>query len=190
MKLLILLFVLLLEGCGGYAFDCEIEISAGGMNICFENEKQNLGISKQMIEETVYIVQEETRKHYPQVTNLKYRLDQAGTDVFFTTKDLAQDCKRPRWDIPNISICDGIGGFNTNGNFIVVKYYGCGSLKLLEHEILHSIEIFYLNDFTNDHKMPYMFNEPLDEDDPAREVTIETLIANRINEMCWPEDDS
>ena len=118
--------------------NCTYEFKAGGLNICSEDE-----INPDEIEYAVQIVQEKTAEKYPQVVDLKNTLSENNTKVYFINDNLNIDCEKIKQDIYRCH--DNMGGINIEKEIYVI-YNNCLGKTAFAHEILHSIEIYYLSD--------------------------------------------
>jgi hypothetical protein len=134
------LFVLLLTttSCGYADIKCREEFYAAGIGICSEKP-----LDRQEIEYSVGVLEEKVAEVYPQVSNLPAMFDKHWVNVFFVNDLLAAECEEID---DGISRCeDFIGGVNTdNGITIYVAYYPCLADTSFSHELMHSIETFYL----------------------------------------------
>lgn len=150
-----LILVLLSASCGGtfWVEECPGDwfFEAGGLIVCSEGE-----LDPAEVEYAVQITEAETAVRYPEVSNLKDTLKNNEVAAYFVDDDLALDCEKLD---ENIYRCgDTIGGANYNGEELYIRYHPCLALTALGHELLHSVERYYLDTFfTSDHTTPWLF---------------------------------
>ena len=132
---------------------CMDEFSAGGLKVCSEGP-----LSAEEIEYTVRVVEEKTAERYSQVSNLKEKLKNHKVHIYFIDDPLSMECKELEHGIFR---CEKhISGVNVNGDVIYVKYHKCLAYTSVGHEILHSIERYYLGDIPHgDHATPWLFEQ-------------------------------
>ena len=159
-KVLLLITLLLSMSCGGAIVipECTYLFEVDGVTICAGNEVDPVEISK-----TIKWVEEKTQVHYPQVTNLANTLAKNNVWIFFLDIEgyLATNCFETLFE--GVYVCDQIiNGQNRDGIVLLSRYHSCLAYTALGHEILHSVEIFYLKDIAgdlHDHMTPYLFEE-------------------------------
>jgi len=133
--------------------NCRYNFHAGGLEICSEQS-----LDPQEIEYAVQVVEEQTALKYPQVVNLAGTLEENGVSVYITDDPLSLNCEEMALGVYRCE--DHIGGVNFSGLLIFVRYDVCSAFIPLGHELLHSIEQFYLNDIPHgDHETPWLFEQ-------------------------------
>lgn len=132
---------------------CKQEFTAGGLKVCSEAD-----VSADEIERSVQIVEEQVKERYPEVSNLKDKLKNKKVHIYFIDDPLSMECSEIEHGIFR---CDKhISGVNVDGDVIYVQYYKCLAYTSMGHEILHSIEKYYLGDIPHgDHATPWLFEQ-------------------------------
>ena len=156
MKKLILITSFALLSCGEDE-GAKIECSGGhhkdvaGLEICSEGK-----ISTAEIEYMVQVVEQQTAIRYPEVKDLPKALKDHSVKVYFVDDDMAVKCEEIEYDVYR---CDSnVSGVNVDGHNIYVRYYPCLAYTSLGHELLHSIESYYLDTPDDvDHTTPWLF---------------------------------
>lgn len=155
MKYVIIFLLLFINGCGESS-ECVYQFEAGGLTACTPQPLDSDEITR-----TVELVELEVQKHYPQVTNLSKSLREFDVWVHFidTEGDLALGCDNTQFE--DLYVCDKtITGHNKGGSLLIVQYRECLGYSSLAHEIIHSVEFFYLMDIIEDinsHMTPHLF---------------------------------
>lgn len=156
---LIIFFLLFTFGCGDerIQFECSHKYNIDGISVCSIKP-----IKIKQVIATIEWTSSYAKYYYPQVGNLLEDLKKKEAKLYFTKGDvyLAKNCKETEFD--DLHECElVIGGQNRNhGTTIISKYHECLGGTALVHELLHSIEIFYIKDIAgdrNDHMTPYFF---------------------------------
>ena len=131
--------------------NCNYKFNAGGLKVCSEGE-----LSPAEVEFAVQATEEQTALRYPQVVGLKETLEHNKVNVWVVDDPLAMNCEELEQGIYR---CDKyIGGVNVDGDVIYVRYNSCSAYIPLGHELLHSIEKYYLPDIPHgDHETPWLF---------------------------------
>lgn len=173
--------LVMLTGCGN--LDCKKEFFTDSIYICSEIEDIPDNLPK-LTDKTIEIVESETQKYYPKVTNLKETLKNNNVTVTIIDEVLVEDCELVGLAGKYYRCKNVIGGFNSWGNNILISYSACPDMTILSHEILHSVESYYFDDARIDHKRDYFFNKPHPIGSEARKSTIETRANKRIKEFC------
>jgi hypothetical protein len=146
-----------------------INISCGGIELCESGETYKISglnicdngfdILPEDIEHTVSVLEQETNIRYPEISNLKRIFNNNNVTVTFTDAALATNCQQIEGTNNRVYACErSLGGFNENGNTLYVRYNDCLAYSSLSHELLHSIEFYYL-DIKNgaNHDTPFFF---------------------------------
>lgn len=157
-----LLLMPLLASCGpGRVWSCDF-YTAG---LCVSSA---LEVDPAEVEQVVEAVEDVSNQYY-RVKNLPQTLDKHDVRVIMTDRHLASDCKHIDADV---YVCDALGGVNFGGTKLYVEYYGgCLAYTALAHELLHSVDRYYLGG-PHGHSTPFMFEQAAD--DP--ELTIERKV--------------
>jgi len=122
-----------------------------GLTICSDGK-----VDPDEIRYAVQVIEQQTAIRYPEVNNLAELLKEKKVSVYFIDEALAVNCE----PVENgVYRCDkDIGGANVDGHRIYVRYNSCLAFTSLGHEILHSIEKYYLNIPDDvDHTVPWLF---------------------------------
>lgn len=155
MKLFSLLIIIFMTGCGGtfWVEECpgEWAFNAGGIFICSEGK-----LDANEIEYAVQVVEGETSLVYPEVVSLEKTLKDNEVAAYFIDENLALNCELIEHDVYRCE--DYLNGVNYGGNHLYVRYHSCLAMTSLGHELLHSIEAYYLNRFDETgHLTPGLF---------------------------------
>ncbi len=158
-KLMLISLFLLLTNCGGdgtaFTDFCLERFDAGGMDICSEFETSSY--LPTLIDDLTDLVEAEAQVYYPEVINLREMLADKNVTVTLIDDSLSINCAPIH---NNIDRCEGtLSGFNRGGKDITVSYVSCNSMSTLGHEILHSVEQYYLGGLTPEHTTSDMFDE-------------------------------
>jgi len=131
----------------------EPEVYAAGMCILSEYT-----VNVDEIEYTVDLLEKEVRaKGYDEVEDFAKYLDINDTHVEFIDDFLSMGCEYYENDVYK---CDmHISGVNYGGTDIYVQYHKCLGITAFAHELLHSIEWFYLNGMVGEHMTPWFYEE-------------------------------
>jgi hypothetical protein len=174
----ILVLTLSVTACSSwYNPECLYRFNAGGLDVC-----SPYYIDPVEIEQVVRITQEEVQKYYPQVTNLEDKLSLNAVIAHFVDGLLLNNCVETQ--IPGQYICDDpADGKNFFSSVILVSYRDCLGSTALAHEILHSIEFFYmLYEDINvaSHMTPHLFTDwALEVKKPVLD-TVEVRVRDRL----------
>jgi hypothetical protein len=169
---------LLLSGCyAGKVWEgCVDTLEAGGMTFCSEVPLPDY--MAEGVEETVKIVELEAQKYYPNVANFRMDLQLNQAHVMIIAREetvLVQDCYVYSGDI--LRCRKGIGGFTDyTGTDTVVQWMSCGSLATLGHELIHTVEAFYINGPTADHSTPFLWDGP---------ESAMSRVSTAMKQWCW-----
>ena len=113
------------------------------------------------IEQTVEALEYFTQEYYPKVSNLTQKFEKHNISVYLTDRNLVKDCSNI---YDEVEMCDNIAGVNIGGSKIYVEYFGgCLAFSSLAHELLHSIDTYYL-DGPHGHSTPYFFTRKYKKD--------------------------
>jgi len=127
--------------------------------------QKGFNIAKDEVETLVAVTEAEVQRYYPEVVDIKNKFKDEQIRVEFIDGLLAMDCDNYEKDV---YVCEHyIGGVNYNAHHIYVEYDECLGATALAHELLHSIDDFYLdavydNNEENDHDRPWFFTNYLD----------------------------
>lgn len=182
MKPVSILFLLSVAACGGslnLAGDC---FHAGGLDVCSQVDG---AVSPTDISILVSIVEEEVQRVYPEVTNLVKTLEDHDVSVLFVTGGLAVGCVELQRDIYQCAKL--AAGVNVDGDaiFVSLRAEGCLAVMSLGHELLHSVEAYYLGGFSQDHSTLWLFRAGT----PTDETSIEDFIASNAFEALGCAED-
>ena len=133
---------------------CEYpEVYAAGMCVLSEYE-----VNVEEIEYTVEVLEREVRaKGYSEVRDFVTALDMNKVAVEFIDSKLAIGCERHERDVHT---CDMfISGVNYGGVDMYVQHHDCLGITALAHELMHSIEAFYLDGMVGEHMTPWFYEE-------------------------------
>ena len=178
----ILMFVLL-QSCG-WGWTCLDEFSAGGMGFCLTYEPEE---EPRLIEWVVEEVEKQTQVYYPEVKNLREKLEKHNIQVIVREERLYMDCSQEPapWNIDSsLWECDrSVTGIYYNDRSLIVlanwSQGPCFNKLSLAHELLHGVEVFYnlAEVSTSLHATPMMFSQYYRGDGSDREVkTIESRV--------------
>lgn len=170
MKYLIVLS-LLLTSCGpGRVWSCDF-YTAG---LCVSSA---LEVDPAEIEQVVRTVEYFSNQYYD-VKNLPRMLEKHKVALYMTNQQLVDDCRDLGADV---YICDDISGVNFDGDQMYVEYYGgCLAWTALAHELLHSVDRYYLGG-PHGHSTPYMFDEWGDDPNLTIERRAFIFLRNTLN---------
>ncbi|MHA2280177.1 MAG: hypothetical protein ACXAC5_04805 [Promethearchaeota archaeon] len=185
MKQLVIGLLLITASCKGEA-ECSSDwFKAAGLEIC----DNDLGVSSDEVEYAVDVLENNTssRSRYSDVTGLKKTFKDNQIEVIFTDQGIATGCEQvDGWG--DIYYCDRFTiGVNLDGVRIYVKYNDCLSRTAFIHELLHSIEYFYLNvEDKNAHNTPEFFVKVGQESGNTIESSVNRILENTL-ERCNTE---
>lgn len=172
-RLLSLFLLIFLASCGK-SYDCDSpDFHTAGLDVC----AKGLSVVPEHVELAVQFVEQRTQEVYPEVVETAKKYNNKGVLVVFLDSDLSVECE----EIENgIYKCkQHIGGANTNwGRKMFVKYHKCLAFTSLPHELLHSIEEFYLGGYSKDHETPEMFVQDAENQGIEYQETIEWKAEN------------
>jgi len=172
MKYLLPIF-LITASCGDWYF-CETEwYEVAGLQVC----DNGYDVWNYEIKQAVETLQEHITTYYPEVIEIEETFSKHQVDLTFTEKTMAMECKKIR---TNVYACDRIHtAVNIDGLSIYALYDECLADTPLVHELLHSIEEFYLDGATLKHITPYLF--PHKESTPSgSEYSVENIVNNEL----------
>lgn len=153
MKKLIILFVGVLASCGRAYDPCLSDtFISGGLEVCHNN----LPISPGDIELGVNLLQKAINIYYPDITNIEDTFEQEIVKVIFLDAYLSYSCI----DIDSgVNICSQhIGGIAIDGaKTLYVQYKPCLGNSSFQHELMHSVEKFYLGNGDPTHSTEHFF---------------------------------
>lgn len=176
MKFIIAIVLLILQtACGNEAICQKSDLKFGGLCI-----QKGYDISESDINDVISATEKETSKHYPSVINIAQTFRSEKIRVEFVDGKLAMNCDHYERDV--YSCEEYIAGVNYDAHYIYSIYNECLADTALAHELLHSIELFYLDigfdrNENNDHNTPWLFMEYLDVNE---EASFWDIIENRI----------
>jgi len=144
MKYFTIFLLLFVASCGKDEARCTSEwFEAAGLKIC----DNDLGVSSDEVELAVDILENDltSRVRYVYVTELKKTFEEEGIEVIFTDKGIGVDCEEvDEWG--EIYYCEAsVHGVNIDHVRNYVVYHDCLAWTALVHELLHSIEYFYID---------------------------------------------
>lgn len=136
------------------------DLKFGGLCI-----QKGFDIQEEDINRVVSVTELETQRYYSEVINTVDRFKKEKIRVEFIDGNLAVDCEKYEKGVYECE--DYILGVNYDAHMIYVSYDSCLGNTALAHELLHSIEHFYLDvafdkDESNDHSTPWLFVQSLD----------------------------
>ena len=172
------LALVLLAGCG--EVPCFNSFYTAGMLVCYDHPSQQESeqVSAQVIEDLVQITEEETQVWFPEVKNLTDVLASHYVELTFTHALMGFNCSA-YYGNTQITQCERrIEGFNNNGTAIVVRYEDCKANYIIGHELLHSVEAFWLGGMT-DHITPDLWEKG----------KVMTQIKKRSDALCAAEQE-
>ena len=185
----LVLCVMLLSGCGNE--NCQQEFYAAGINFCLDYVP-DYPVSTSLIEDVVQVIERETNQYYPSVVDVAGMFAQRSVFVYVVSGDLYYDCIDTELD--RVKICKGVGGVNGDGGHYIIierpKYRNaCFSKGVLMHELLHSVDKFYLNgDY---HSTPHMFKENYtDYDDINSTIESHAILSLKDVSLNYPDNCS
>lgn len=155
-----LLVCITLYGCTYHNYRCTFTHSVNGIDLCVDH-----GIdihNPDMVLDIIDIVESNASTYY-NVTGLQKTLAEHQLFIILTDRTIVGDCTTitHHESVETIQVCEtNYGGFNNQGNFIVVKYQPCLGATHLAHELLHSIQRYYIGESGNDHSTAMMFTKP------------------------------
>lgn len=140
----LVLSLLLVASCGKGEAPCNSKwFDAAGLKIC----DNDLGVSSDEVELAVDILESDlnSRDIYSDITGLRKTFADNNTEVIFTDKDLAVNCEEvDEWG--GISFCEkDVWGVNINWERIYIHFDDCLAWTAFIHELLHSVEHYYLD---------------------------------------------
>lgn len=152
-------------GCGEEELCQSSDLKLGGLCI-----QKGFDVREGEINAMIDVLETTTQKHYPEVVDIAGKFRDEKVRVEFTKDDLALHCEKYEKDVYQCK--DLVLGVNYGGHHIYLSYDECLGDTALSHELLHSIEQFYLGvksdkDKSNDHLTPWLFMESLPEDEWA-----------------------
>jgi hypothetical protein len=183
-KRLILAFMTtFIVACGSENPNCnpdKYDFWVDGVPVCLAPKTQQ--VLPEYVSMAMDFVEQEAQRYYPEVQNVKQIFAAQLEFIYMTPKALADQCIMLE---PGIYSCERhLGGVNVErGRRIYVGSWHedrkpCLSFSSLIHELLHSIEYFYLGDSVGDHETPYFFMQNYSEDEEVRQ-TIEYRAKDR-----------
>ena len=154
------LIVTFLQACGSEELCQNSDLKFGGLCI-----QKGFDIQEEDINCMMEVIETETRYYYSEVTNIVNKFEKEKIRVEFIDGNLAMGCEKYEKDVYECD--DYISGVNYDAQMIYVSYDSCIGNTALAHELLHSIDHFYLGevfdkDESNDHSTPWLFVEYLD----------------------------
>ena len=180
-KLILLFISLAITGCGQV---CNEEFFTGSINIC-SRLKDTPDNFSELAEKTIEIIEKEVQNYYPNVVELSKTFRDHNVSVILTNKYLVSKCDLVDVIGEYYECEDILGGYNMQGNQIVMIYGGCPNMTILAHELLHSVEWFYFyGGIKEDHSLDHFFNKSFKIDSKERETTIETRSNAEIRKYC------
>jgi hypothetical protein len=137
------LTLLLVASCGMEEAECTSEwFEAAGLKIC----DNDLGVSADEVKLAVETLESDltSRERYTHITNLEDTFKKKNIEVIFTDEDLGINCRKvDEWG--QIYYCERTPyGVNIDHVRSYVTFNECLAWTALVHELLHSIEYFYL----------------------------------------------
>lgn len=172
MKQVLMLAVILLGACGDDGSDkivCEY-IPSG---LCIDT--RGLQVSLDEIEYMVGVLEEQIQFFYPEISNLPEAFKNLEATVTFIDGDLALDCSRVPNSPEGLEVCRNIGGVNYLYHNMFVEYHRCLSWTALGHELLHSVENYYLGVDDARHDTEWFFDQSRNGSGP---IHIESRVRN------------
>jgi hypothetical protein len=188
MKQLMIVLLLTVASCGRGEVPCNSGwFDAAGLRIC----DNDLGVSSDEIELAIDILEEDltSRTRYTNIVDLRGTFKDNDIEVIFTDKDIGVNCERvDEWG--DVYYCErAVSGVNLDHVRNYVIFDECLGRTSFIHELLHSIEYFYLDiEDGSEHDTPEFYI--LLKDTPeVRANTVESStnrkIRNRL-ERCEP----
>ena len=150
----LLVACLFTPGCLLNTGECTQSFVAGGLTVCVQREEP---VDPAVVEAIVATTELEVGRWWPKVTGLAAMLESKGVTLTIVDQVLAYRCSQLN-GIPGLYTCaDQFSGANYGGAEIYVFSQGCVGWSALGHELMHSIEAFYLDGLTTNHSTEYLF---------------------------------
>ena len=164
-----------LSACGKYA--CESDtFETSGLVICHNN----LDVKRHEVDRAVDLLELELNKVYPKINNIASKFREKDVMVVFLDENLAVDCEEID---RGVYICEKYaGGVNVDSNTLYVGWHPCLGFTAFPHELLHSVENFYLDiKDGSKHDTPYFFAEETDPYTESIEYKVEDTLQNELD---------
>lgn len=187
MRLCIVLLLGFLYSCGESGDVLPIGMQcmfASGLEICSVQPMDPLEV-----DQVVQIIEEETAKTYPFVSDLRTRFAEHGVTVNIFDEDIVLHCHNINYDVFE---CKDVLGVAYNGKDIYIEYHECLEYTAFGHELLHAVEFIYFGNSQGDHDRAYMFNQRRADQGLSWNEVIEYRIDHRTfyeTEGCKPYAD-
>jgi hypothetical protein len=183
-KINMFVLISMLCGCGAEDLCQASDLKFGGLCI-----QEGFDIQEQDINRMMEVIETETQYYYPEVVNIVDKFAEEKIRVEFIDGNLAFNCEEYERDVYECD--DYIYGINYDSHMIYVSYNECIGNTALAHELLHSIDHFYLGakydkDKSNDHSTPWLFTEYIDIEENINILDI-VEIRVAVNLMCTLE---
>lgn len=169
--------------------DDAVDFFAAGLKICSDYDTDPAEV-----EFIVNTVIEQAAIRYPKLLDVDFQSDLEYYNVRVAILDdhLVTGCRKinHRQGGEAVYACeDNLGGINFNGDAILIEgNRSCLSWSALDHELLHTINLFYLDRDGSGHGAPWMFiqDSGFQSIDPQETIELRTrnINVNEFTETC------